>query len=72
LFVYDEMLLNLSGVARNHLFDHNRLGWNIAFNITPKYKIEAGYIFITRLQRTAITNVEENNFLLNFTYFFTN
>jgi hypothetical protein len=72
LFVYDEMLLNLCGVARNHMFDHNRLGWNVNFNITPKYKIEAGYIFITRLQRTAITNVEENNFLLNFTYFFTN
>lgn len=72
LFLYDELLLNLHGVAKNHLFDHNRLGLNTVYKLTKKIKVEAGYIFITRLQRTATENIEENNFILNFTYLLQN
>lgn len=72
VFLYDEMLLNLYGVNNNHLFDHNRLGLHTAYKFTKNIKIEAGYIFITRLQRTATEVMEDNNFILNCTYLLQN
>jgi hypothetical protein len=68
----NELLLNFYGVNKQHFFDHNRVGFLLQYKPLKTMKIEFGYTYISRLQRTAIEYIQENNFILNFTYLMQN
>lgn len=66
--VGDEILLNSSGTDHQHIFDHNRLFVNSCWNITPTFKIDWGYIYISRLAKSNVEVLQENNLYVNLTY----
>lgn len=68
LSVLDEIFLNAAGTPTTHIFDHNRIGFNLEYKALPRLKFEAGYLYITRLPLTYTTQINENNFYLNVTY----
>lgn len=68
LSVYDELFINLSGTQLEHFFDHNRLGINLEYFIIPNFKVEAQYMYGTRLPLNNTEIFSEHNFLLYFTY----
>ena len=69
LGIFDELLLNVSGVITEHFFDQNRIGLNLEYRVLPHLKFDIGYIYLTRLPLTANKiKLCENNIVLNFTY----
>jgi len=66
--VYDELLLNVSGVSSDHFFDHNRLGVLMEYKLSQKIKAELGYIYIHRLPLKHDIYLAENNAIMNITY----
>lgn len=66
--LYDEILYNVSGISSSHIFDHNRLGVQTNFNITKNLSTEIGYMYIHRLPLVNDITINENNFIINFTY----
>lgn len=66
--LYDEILYNVSGISSSHIFDHNRLGVQTIFNINKKLNAEFGYMYIHRLPLVNDITLNENNFVINFTY----
>ena len=68
LSIYDELILNLTGVTSYHFFDHDQLGFNLEYSILKKIKIDIGYIYAGRLPLTSREKFYENNIFLNFTY----
>lgn len=68
LSIYDEILLNVTGVAKEHLFDHNRAGIHLEYSILPNFKMDIGYMHISRLPLNNMDMLTENNFVFNFTY----
>lgn len=70
VYVYDELLMNLSGVTQKHLYDHNRTGAIVGYKPGKHFKLEAGYIYISRMPLTNIDMQYEDNFILHMTYSF--
>lgn len=68
LSIFDELLFNVTGTTHEHFFDHDRLGLNLEFKVSPYFKFDIGYIHITRLPITSTTTLHENNIFLNLTY----
>lgn len=68
LNIYDEILLNVTGVTKEHLFDHNRAGIQFEYSILPNFKMDIGYMHIARLPLNNMDMLTENNFVFNFTY----
>lgn len=68
LTFYDEVFLNLKGAEPKHFFDHDRYAFLINFKPQSHLRIEAGYMFITRLPRGTEEFLHENNFLLHLYY----
>lgn len=68
ILLFDELLLNISYPLKDHFFDHNRIGITIEKKLTPKIKLDLGYININRLPANSNTELNENNFILNLTY----
>lgn len=68
LFLYDEVMVNLSGTTLEHFFDHNRLGLNFEYTIVPSFKVDLQYMFATRLPLNNLEKFSEHNFLIYFTY----
>lgn len=68
VFLYDEVMVNLSGTTLEHFFDHNRLGINLEYFIIPNFKVDAQYMYATRLPLNNTAIFSEHNFLLYFTY----
>lgn len=66
--LYDEFLYNVSGISISHIFDHNRLGVQTIYNINKKFSVEFGYMYIHRLPLVNNIPIDENNFIINFTY----
>lgn len=64
---YDEIFLNANIASREHAFDHNRIAIGFEYEI-KHVKLEAGYMYITRLPLQATNLLYENNLFLNFTY----
>lgn len=64
----DEILINASGTDAQHIFDHNRLFTNFCYKPNNKVKFDIGYIYISRLTKSNIDLIKENNIYLNFTY----
>lgn len=64
----DEVLLNIAGTTYEHLFDHNRVGFDLEYGILPGLKLDMGYLYIVRLPTKSTTKLYENNFFINLTY----
>lgn len=68
MVVYDEFFMNAGGVNREHIFDHNRIAMGFEYEVKPKLKLEAGYMYITRLPLQSGNLLYENNLFLNVSY----
>lgn len=66
--IFEEPLVNITGVPHKHIFDHNRIGVNLEYKVVPNLKMDLGYMYISRLPLANTTMLYENNFYLNFTY----
>jgi hypothetical protein len=64
----DEILMNSSGTDAQHIFDHNRIFTNLSYKPNSEFKFDIGYIYISRLTKSNIDLIDENNFYLNFTF----
>lgn len=64
----DEILMNSSGTDAQHIFDHNRIFTNLSYKPSSDFKFDIGYIYISRLTKSNIDLIDENNFYLNFTF----
>ena len=64
---YNEIFVNANVASREHAFDHNRIAISLEYEI-KHVKLEAGYVYITRLPLQANNLLYENNLFLNFTY----
>ncbi len=65
---FDELMLNVAGVAFTHLYDHNRVGFDLEYNGITNLKLNIGYMRINRLPLSGASQIQENNAFLNFTY----
>lgn len=63
--VYEELLLNVSGVSHEHFFDHNRLGIITEYKLNSTLKVELGYVYINRLPTRNDHLLFENNWIIN-------
>jgi hypothetical protein len=68
VLVYNELLLNVTGVSKAHFFDHNRLGMIIEYKMTRNIKADFGYMYIHRLPLHNSYVLNENNFMINISY----
>lgn len=66
--LYEEPLVNISGLPKNHLFDHNRVALLASFKPTKHWRLETGYIHINRLPRNSDKTLQEENLVLNLYY----
>ena len=64
----DEILINAKGTDVQHIFDHNRIFTNFSYKPKSSLKFDIGYIYISKLTKSDIDLIKENNFYLNFTY----
>lgn len=65
--VYDELLLNLHGTSKENFLDHDRIGVQVGYKASQSFKIEGGYIFISRHNTQLIHPIHENNIMVNLT-----
>lgn len=65
LTLFDELLVNMTGTATSHFFDHNRIGADIEYEPWPDIKIDLGYMYITRLPLANTNILQEHNIFLN-------
>ena len=70
LLVYDEIFLNMGGVASNHFFDQDRIGVNLEYHVLSSIKVELGFMHLSRLPLFKEEKLKEDNLVLNFTYTF--
>ncbi|WP_343748320.1 DUF2490 domain-containing protein [Fluviicola sp.] len=68
LGIYDELILNIGGTSLNHFFDQNRIGCSVEYDLIPRLKVEAGFLYLVRLQTNEFNKLRENNLVLNLTY----
>ncbi|MDX2002866.1 MAG: DUF2490 domain-containing protein [Chitinophagales bacterium] len=68
LQLFDELLLNIAGTDIQHFFDHNRAAFIFSYAPVKPFRMDIGYIYITRLGRTATTTFDEANFVCHLTY----
>ena len=68
LGIYDELFCNVAGTSAGHFFDHNRIGVILEYKILPDFKLETGYIYISRLPVTSNSELAEHNIFLHLTY----
>lgn len=68
LSVYEELLVNFSGVTQYHFFDHDRLGMDIEYKVLPNLKLDFGYMHIKRLPLSGVEKLNEHTIFLNVTY----
>lgn len=71
LTVFDELFFNVAGTPIEHVFDHDRIGFNLEYKMLPNLKFDIGYIHLTRLPIIPVTGtskINENNIILNLTY----
>lgn len=68
--VYDEVLINATGVTRAHVFDHNRLSSYIMVAISKQWQLDAGYIMIHRLPQNIDQALDEHDCFLNLTFIY--
>jgi hypothetical protein len=68
MFVYDELFLNADGINPAHVFDHNRIAAGFACEMAPAVKLEAGYVYISRLPLQAEALLYENNVFVSLTF----
>jgi hypothetical protein len=65
LSLYDELLLNLSGTEPHHVFDHDRIGLLLEYELSPGLKLDLGYLHVTRLPLNSSDKLKENNLMIN-------
>ncbi len=70
LLVYDEIFLNVGGVANHHFFDQDRIGINLEYHVLKSIKIELGFIHLSRMPLYKEEKLKEDNLVLNLTYTF--
>jgi len=63
--LYDELFMNVSGVTRNHFYDHNRIATNLEYDFSKSCKLETGYIFVDRLLPYNEYAIRESNVYVN-------
>ncbi len=68
LSLYDEILVNATGVSLLHFYDHNRVGLSLEYQISDRLKSDFGYVYISRLPTTATDRLNENNIFVNLSY----
>lgn len=68
LGIYDELFLHIAGASYSHFFDQNRVGLDLSCKVTPNLKIDAGYLYISRLPLRKATKIYEKNVYLNLAY----
>ncbi len=56
IYIYDELFVNTINVSGTHYFDQNRLGFQAQYIVDKKWKLEIGFMMVSGLARTAITN----------------
>lgn len=66
LTLFDELFLNVAGISKSTIYDHNRLGIDFSFTISETLKIETGYLYISRIPQAVNEGITENNFYLSF------
>lgn len=68
VFLYDELLTNVSGVQKGHFFDHNRLGAAISVRAVKHIGLEMGYMYINRRLLSDLADHREQTLYLNVQY----
>lgn len=68
MLAYDEFFMNARGANHEHVFDHNRIAISFEYEVKPKLKLEAGYMYVARLPLQANHLLYENNIFLNVAY----
>lgn len=66
--IYDELIINAAGVPLEHVFDHNRIGLFLKYNVFKNLDIELSYLYIFRLPIKSMDPLRENNFFLHLSY----
>lgn len=66
----DEVLLHISGVAPQHIFDHNRLFLQFSQALGNQFKMELGFMHVHKLPTAGNQFVIENNWVCNLIYSF--
>lgn len=66
--LYDELFVNASGTARDHLYDHNRIAATVAYRLSCGCKLETGYLYVDRLLPYNNYTTTENNIFLNLSW----
>lgn len=64
----DEILFNASGTDGRHVFDQNRVFINFSYAYSKKLRFDAGYIYNSKLPKSDIATLTENNLYLYVTY----
>ncbi|NGF76699.1 DUF2490 domain-containing protein [Fluviicola sp. SGL-29] len=65
--VYDELFLNIAGVAVTHFYDHNRTGVLMEYRFNTIAKLELGYLYTVRLPLRDEYRIREHSFFVHFT-----
>ena len=68
VFASDEIFLNASGATALHVFDKNRILFQLAILPKPKWKLELGYIHINRMLSSSVDILDDENFFINLNY----
>ncbi len=68
VFASDEIFLNATGASALHIFDQNRILFQLAISPKPKWKLELGYIHINRMLSSSVDILEDENFFINVNY----
>lgn len=68
LFIFDERLFNVNGVGKHHFFDHERLGFNMQYEVLPKVKLDIGMMHIARMPLKSDVLIKESNLFFNINY----
>ncbi len=63
--LYDELFVNVSGVTREHFYDHNRIAATVEYRLSCGCKLETGYLYTDRLLPYNSYTTTENNIFLN-------
>ena len=49
--IYDELFLNTINIERSHVFDQNRIGFQLSYNLDRHIKLDLGHNLIHALPR---------------------
>jgi hypothetical protein len=68
VFASDEIFLNATGASALHIFDQNRILFQLAISPKPQWKFEVGFVHINRMLSSSVDILDDENFFINVNY----